>query len=387
MTKNVAQVIAQAIYDSGASIVTSVPGFGCTQIFDTFRAISLRDAPNSFHEEVAYSIAHGASIVGQRSATLIKAHGLAKAANSVIDSLAAGTTAGFVVLVPDDKRGKHSDSIFDVAAFLQGIRIPFRMLQVQDIHQQVQDAFAQSESLQLPVALLVDSDDLDQAGTYNPVECRIPLPKCQRDVTQHVLCPLLAEYQHRVLDAKLSGENWRELSKPALPIVPYTLPPEWQPAAKLYAPLFAVFQDLRGETVTGDTGVSTLFAFPPYSCIDICTYMGGSIPLAIGAYLAGYRDTWAITGDFSFIAAGHLGLVEPIQRNIALKVLVMYNAKAETTGGQPILRGTLEYVLSGYERYVRHIRDPQDAAEIKSVLEEANQAREMRIVVADYCLQ
>jgi TPP-dependent indolepyruvate ferredoxin oxidoreductase alpha subunit len=115
--------------------------------------------------------------------------------------------------------------------------------------------------------------------------------------------------------------------------------------------------------------------------------MGGSIPLAIGAYLAGYRDTWAITGDFSFIAAGHLGLVEPIQRNIALKVLVMYNAKAETTGGQPILRGTLEYVLSGYERYVRHIRDPQDAAEIKSVLEEANQAREMRIVVADYCLQ
>jgi len=107
MRKSVAQIIAQAIYDAGATVVTNVPGFGGTQVFDAFREVSGRSHPNSFHEEVAYSIAHGASLVGQRSATVIKAHGFAKAANSVIDSLMAGTTAGFVILLPDDKLGKQ----------------------------------------------------------------------------------------------------------------------------------------------------------------------------------------------------------------------------------------------------------------------------------------
>jgi len=96
MGRSVAQIIARAIYDAGATVVTNVPGFGCTQVFDAFREISPCNHPNSFHEEVAYSIAHSASLVGRRSATLIKAHGFAKAANSVVDSLIVGTMAGTV---------------------------------------------------------------------------------------------------------------------------------------------------------------------------------------------------------------------------------------------------------------------------------------------------
>ena len=384
MRKNVAQIIAQAIYDAGASVVTNVPGFGGTQVFDAFREISPRSHPNSFHEEAAYSIAHGASLVGQRSATVIKAHGLAKAANSVVDSLIAGTTAGFVIFIPDDKLGQHSDSIFDIAAFVRGLGIPYRKLQVQDIYRQVLDAFSRSEALQLPVVLLVDVDDIDQVGTYSPVQNSISPPTYQRDVAQHVLCPLLAEYQHQVLAAKVSGQDWRGLEKPALPTIPDALPKIWQPLAHLYSPIFEVFRTLRGEVVTGDTGVSTLFAFPPYNCVDICTYMGGSVPLAVGACLAGRQNVWAITGDFSFISAGHLGLLEAIQRDIPLKVLIFHNRKAQTTGGQPIPDGTLERILVGYESYVRHISNPQDAREIEAVLREASSAQELRIVVADY---
>jgi len=40
----------------------------------------------------------GAAITGVRSATEIKSHGLAMAANSVIDSLTLGMTAGFVAV-------------------------------------------------------------------------------------------------------------------------------------------------------------------------------------------------------------------------------------------------------------------------------------------------
>jgi TPP-dependent indolepyruvate ferredoxin oxidoreductase alpha subunit len=384
MGKSVAQIIAQAIYDAGATVVTNVPGFGGTQVFDAFREVSGRSHPNSFHEEVAYSIAHGASLVGQRSATVIKAHGFAKAANSVADSLIAGTTAGFVILVPDDKLGKHSDGIFDIAAFVRGLGIPRRTLQVQDVYRQVLDAFSWSEALQLPVVLLIDADDIHQVTTYTPVQGSISPPAYQRDVTRHVLCPLLAEHQHRVMSAKVSGQNWRGLETPALPTIPDTLPKAWQPLARLYAPLFEVFQTLRGEVVAGDTGVSTFFAFPPYNCVDICTYMGGSIPLAVGAYLAGRRNVWAVTGDFAFIAAGHLGLLEAVQRDIPLKVLICYNRRAQTTGGQPIPYGILERILVGYESQVRHINDPQDAREIVAVLGEASSAQEMRIVVADY---
>jgi len=384
MKKSIAQIIAHAIHAARADVVTNVPGFGGTQVFDAFREISDRSHPNSFHEEVAYSIAHGASLVGQRSATVIKAHGFAKAANSVVDSLIAGTTAGFVIIVTDDRVGQHSDSIFDIAAFVRGLGIPHRTLQAPDIYRQVLDAFSRSEALQLPVVLLMDADDVDLLGTYTPVQDSISPPTYQRDVSQHVLGPLLAEYQYRVLAAKVSGQDWRGVEKPALPTIPDALPQVWQPLARLYTPLFEVFQTLRGEVVTGDTGVSTLFAFPPYNCVDICTYMGGSVPLAVGAYLAGRRNVWAVTGDFSFIAAGHLGLLEAIQRDIPLKVLIFHNRKAQTTGGQPIPNGVLERILRGYESHVRHLSNPQDAREIEVVLREASSAQELRIVVADY---
>jgi hypothetical protein len=46
--------------------------------------------------------------------------------------------------------------------------------------------------------------------------------------------------------------------------------------------------------------------------------------------------------------------------------------------------GTLEGILGGYGRYVRRIEDPQNDAEMESVLREASTADELRIVVADY---
>jgi len=384
MRETGAQAIANAIQDSGVHVITHVPGFGGTEVFAELCKISSDAYSNSFNEEVAYSISHGASLVGQRSATLMKAHGFAKAANSTIDSLSAGTTAGFVSLVFNDIHGKHSDSIFDIAEFLRGSGMPCRMLHGQNMYEETFKSFKWSEVLQLPVVLLVDADDLDQMETYTPLPSSKPSAGYQRDVTQHVLCPLLAEYQHQVLQAKLKGRDWKLVRKPVLPRIPDDLPKVWHSTVRLYAPLLTVFKRMRGEVVTGDTGMSTLFAFPPFHCVDICTYMGGSIPLAIGAFLSGYENTWALTGDFSFIAAGHLGLMEAIQRGISLKVLIFSNGKAQATGGQFIQAGILEHILKGYESYLRHIDNPQDTNEVESVLEEANKAKEMRIVIADY---
>jgi len=110
----------------------------------------------------------------------------------------------------------------------------------------------------------------------------------------------------------------------------------------------------------------------------------GSLPLAMGVHLAGVRPAWAISGDFSFIAAGHLGLLEAVQRQIPLKVLLLCNGKAETTGGQKIQGGLLERILRGYEEYVHVIHDPLDKREVDSTMKSAANFAELSIVVANF---
>jgi len=78
-----------------------------------------------------------------------------------------------------------------------------------------------------------------------------------------------------------------------------------------------------------------------------------------------------------------MGLLEARMRHIPLKILIFYNGKAETTGGQPIPAGTLETVLGGYSRYISYIHHPENPAEVEAVLTRAVKSDEMKIVIAD----
>ncbi len=382
-----AGLLARALRDARATVVTCVPGAGATLVYEAWTHLAGAPVCYSFHEETAFLIAHGASLAGCRTAVLVKTHGLAKAGNAVVDALSAGTGAGFVILVFDDREGAHSDSILESGALLRGFRIPCLAPTPAGYYRAVIEAFARSETLRLPVAVRIASDTLAGRTTTAPARRQGPIPRpypWRRNVAQHVLCPPLARYQRAVLDAKLAGRPWRRLRPPPLPRIPDGLPAAWQPVARLYAPLFEVFRTLRGEVVAGDTGISSLFAFPPYACIDLCTCMGGSLPLAIGALLAGRRSAWAVTGDFSFLAAGQLGLLEAARRGLPLKVLILDNRQAETTGGQPVPAGLLETALRGYAGHVTVIRHPHDPRAAEPVLRAASRAATLRIVVTEH---
>jgi TPP-dependent indolepyruvate ferredoxin oxidoreductase alpha subunit len=377
--------IAAAMHAAGAEIATCVPGLGATEIFYDYCTLQSRRPVFSFHEEVAYTIAHGAALTGRRAFTSLKAHGFMKAANSVSDSLYSGTLAGFVCMVVDDRNGIQSDSIPDAVGFVEGLGIPHEEADAEEVFDGILKGFMLSEELQLPFALIIDASELDQPSSI-PADRHVdhhPKPY-SRDITQHVLCPPFCRYQQQVLRGKLSGGDWKSIAKPSLRPLSQILPEKWRPAAERYAPIFEALKTAKGEIAAGDTGLSTLFALPPYDCIDVTTYMGGSLPLAIGAYMAGVRPAWAISGDFSFIAAGHLALLEAVQRQIPLKILLLYNGKAETTGGQMIPDGLLEHVLRGYEEYVRFIHDPSEFAEVEAAIKEASSSQELSIVVADY---
>lgn len=374
-----------AMRAASSEVATCVPGLGATEIFCDYCALQSQRPVFSFHEEVAYTIAHGAALAGKRAFTSMKAHGFFKAANSVCDSLYSGTLAGFVSLVVDDRNGIQSDSIADTLSFVEGMGIPHKMANVKEVFDDILDGFMLSERLKLPFALIIDASDLDQSSCIPTKRCIDPPPRhYQRDITQHVLCPPFCKYQRDVLQCKLAGGTWKCIDKPAIRPLSETLPEKWKPVAKQYAIIFEALRSVKGEIAAGDTGLSTLFALPPYDCIDVTTYMGGSVPLAMGAHMAGVSPAWAISGDFSFIAAGHLGLLEAVQRQIPLKILLLCNGKAETTGGQKIHEWVLDRILRGYEEYVYFIHDPLDRREVESTIKKASFSQELSLVVADF---
>jgi len=380
----VTEALAAALLDGGTRVATNVPATGVTEVFDVFHKMAGRQAIYSYNEEAAYTVAHGAALGGARSAAILKSHGFAKAANSVIDSITAGTCAGFLVLVFHDQTGEHSDNVFDTLAFVEGTKIPLIRPKPEECYADVLRAFKTSEELRTPVAVLVDSGDLKKEVKIRREKAEIPVLKYERDVYQRLLCPLLAPYQQRLLEARLARKTI-EGEKPRLPRVPDQLPPKFQAVARQYAPVFDAFKRIKGEdaVVTGDAGSSALFAFPPYDCVDVTTYYGGSIPLAVGFYLSGKSNVWAVTGDYAFIAAGNMGLIEVFQRRIPVKVLIFHNGAAAATGGQPIGPNVFESAIGGYRDHVRYIRDAGDQRNVEKVLSGAKNSRRLEIVVVE----
>jgi len=388
MKVKASEAIGIALQEAGVSVATCVPGLGASEIFRDYCQLQACEPVFSFHEEVAYTMAHGASLAGARAFTTMKTHGLLKAANSVSDSLFCGTQAGFVMVVVDDRLGIQSDSIADAASLAKGIGIPFKQADPGRVRGDILEGFRISEGLSLPYAIIIDASDLISSSTVPDERTRGALygriSGHRRDIASHVLCPPFCRYQRDVLASKLSGKGASSIARPEIPDLSRALPQRWRRLADSYSHLFWILPEVKGEICAGDTGISTMFALPPFGSIDATTYMGGSLPLALGAYMAGVRPAWAVTGDFSFVAAGHLGLLEAAWRGIPLKVLVLNNGKAETTGGQAVPRSILERVLAGYERNVVHIRDPSNREEVEMVMKREAASEEMSIVVADF---
>lgn len=376
-------ILARALVHAGAAVVTHVPGAGGTEVFHELDQLAPGRHRGSFHEEVAYAIAHGAAIAGKRAAVVIKTHGFAKATNAVLSSLSCGTRAGLVVLAFDDRGGTSSDNIFDAEDFIQSSEAPSRRITPHDAYGEVLAAFERSEAQQLPQVLIIDCHE---AARLQPWKDRPapPPPKelaFEADRERNVVCPLLGAYQRAVFENRRAGASADDVPRPVLPRIPEQLPPAFRAAMQRYQAFFDVFRSHRGRIVTGDAGSSALFAFAPERAIDVVTYMGGSVPLCIGAHQAGYDDAWAITGDFSFLAAGHYALLEALQRELAIKVVVFADGRANATGGQQVPRKLLDVVLAGYAEYTRIVEDGRDPAALEPVLREAAAARSLRIVV------
>jgi TPP-dependent indolepyruvate ferredoxin oxidoreductase alpha subunit len=379
-----AEAIAKTLRRSHVRLATAVPGHGATQTYAAWQRGSDTAPPFSYHEEGAVGMAHGASLLGHRAAVLLKAHGFLKAANAIADSLAAGTTAGLLFIVFHDPTGAHSDSVLEIEGAARELNLPVHRPERARRLPVLPDALHHSESQGLPHLVILDADDVSEEVLAPPDGLSAPAVDYERDVTRHVCCPLFAEYQHAVFQARLDGRDPDTVPRPALPQVPEDLPDEYRPVVNQYEPLLRALADRPRAVTTGDATVGTLFALPPVGAVDLCTYMGGSLPLALGVQAVGETPAWAVTGDFGFVAAGHLGLLEAQQRGLPLNVVLLDNGRAHATGGQPVSRDAVDTVLAGYTDHVVSLDDPTEPAACRDALDAVAERDGLAILRARY---
>jgi len=239
--------------------------------------------------------------------------------------------------------------------------------------------------MKLPVVVYVDCENLTEFQTFQSkisIQKRTPFKK---HPNQYVACPPLSQYQREVFLRKINKNRPNtpldipDLSK----VIPTALPHHLIKIYDSYGFFFNAFSNLKVDFASGDAGTSSLYAFHPSAPVDACTYMGGAPGMALGAYLAGAKKSWAFTGDFSFLAAGILGFNEIISRNAPIKLVIFQNGIAGATGGQDVPGRVLTAFRKAHQDLIHTISSNIQDLELIKQLEIINDADQPQVVLID----
>ncbi|HRU05491.1 MAG TPA: hypothetical protein P5137_06915 [Candidatus Brocadiia bacterium] len=376
--QRIADVASQAVHDAGAEIVTCVPAPGASQVFEAARALKARHWPYSLHPETAYTIAMGASLVGARACALLSVHAFAKACNAALDSLACGVQGGLVALAFDDRLSRLSESLVDTAALLNGWGVPHSFPEPADIYDEIAEGFGKSEMKGLPFAIVLDADGLARNAVFERRRAAAPRRNYERDPSQNCLGPFFAAYQKEAIEVKRAGGDRRRMARPPAPPAADAAPPEWRPCLERLGPIFEELRRVRGAFVAADAGPLSLFALPPFDCVDAAAHQSSSLPLAVGAAAAGARNVWAVTTALAFAASGHLGLAEADARGLVLKTLVIRD---------PSLEPESDPIDAALARLSRNnaatVKCGSSLQRLRTALKDAAAADQTRVLIAD----
>lgn len=353
MVTSLIELISRTLIENNFEAIFNVPGFGGSEVTNDLIAKGHRKTFVNLNEEAAFSVAYGVSFCGKRSALLIKSQGFTKAMNALTSSLSTELRAANLVFVFDDTEGRSSDNILPTKAIIKGSEVPFVILN-KDPSQEIAKAVSLSEKLKLPVAIYVDCKKL--TAQYKLKIKHVSQRKTKNThLMNRVACPILTNYQRKNLKNRLGGRSIK-IPIPKITDVESILPVKLLTEFKKYVPVMTILKEERPDFIAGDAGTSGLYAFSPYECIDSCTYMGGGPGMAAGALIAGVYNPICVTGDFSFLSAGVLGLQEAINCEIPVKIIIFNNGKAHATGGQKINPVLMENFKQGYAKYIKNIK-------------------------------
>ena len=150
------QAIAFAAIDAGVYFVAGYPGTPSTEIVETIFKVKRDEiyVEWSVNEKVAFEVAAGASISGQRALVAMKQVGLNVCSDSVMNLSYIGVKGGLVLVVADDPGPLSSQTEQDTRNFAYYAKLPlFDPSSPEEAYEMTQKAFEISEKFSTPVIL------------------------------------------------------------------------------------------------------------------------------------------------------------------------------------------------------------------------------------------
>ncbi len=186
---------------------------------------------------------------------------------------------------------------------------------------------------------------------------------------------------------------------PALPARPPQLC-KGCPHGDSYASLNRAVEELNrregkvSTVVAADIGCYALGAVPPLMAVETIVCMGASIGMARGAAEAGYKYTFAVIGDSTFLHSGLTGLADAVSAKTPMTVIILDNSIVAMTGCQPTMlpSNIIESAVRGLGVDPSHIRKLETKpgtveANTAILLEEAEYRGVSVVILERECLE
>ena len=139
--------------------------------------------------------------------------------------------------------------------------------------------------------------------------------------------------------------------------------------------------------VTADIGCYSLGAVAPLKAVETIVCMGASIGMARGASEAGYKYTFGVIGDSTFLHSGLTGIVDAVSLKTPMTVIILDNSIVAMTGCQPTMlpSSQLKDLVLGLGVEAAHLRvieaKPNMIEENAKILVEEAEYRGVSVVI------
>jgi indolepyruvate ferredoxin oxidoreductase alpha subunit len=141
-----------ALKDGGVRVVTGVPGYPINDLFTRFQKDESLNAEWAFNEKIAYEMAVGASVCGERAVVVSKHVGINILSDPLIISVTHGIGAGIVVIAGDDVGAFMSSDEQDSRWYGKLAEIPvFDPSSPAEVYDSIVGGFELSERISAPV--------------------------------------------------------------------------------------------------------------------------------------------------------------------------------------------------------------------------------------------
>lgn len=146
--------------------------------------------------------------------------------------------------------------------------------------------------------------------------------------------------------------------------------------------------------VASDIGCYSLGATAPLKAVESIVCMGASLGMARGASLAGYKYTFGVIGDSTFLHSGLTGLVDAVAAKTPVTFVILDNSIVGMTGCQPTILPSSKFaaVVQGLGVEPEHLHvlasNPSNIEANARILAEEAEYRGVSVVIlARECLE